>query len=116
MPIVDVAYQSRMTPDELRTLAAMLPHAVSRAVECPEEPFDGDLRPGDVVMRFQQRSPYDSADLDLVVEVRSKWFSSRAENRNERCERLRGAILEAMGPISVGVYLSLPVAGWAQSE
>jgi hypothetical protein len=29
----------------LRKLAEMLPHAVSVAVECPEEPYDGDLRP-----------------------------------------------------------------------
>ncbi len=101
---------------ELRTLAAMLPHAVSLAVECPEEPFDGDLRPGDVVIRFQQRSPYDSADLDLLIEVRSKWFATRAEDRHERCERLRDAVLDAMGPLSVGVYLSLPVAGWAQTD
>lgn len=116
MPIVDVAYQSRITQDQLRTLAATLPHAVSLAVECPEEPYDGDLRPGDVVIRFQQRSSCDTADLDLLIDVRSKWFATRAEDRNERCERLRDAILDAMGPLSVGVYLSLPIAGWAQTD
>lgn len=105
-----------MTEDQLRVLAATLPHAVSLAVECPEEPYDGDLRPGDVEVRFQQRSLYDSADLDLLVEVRSKWFATRAEDRHERCERLRDAILDATGPVSVGVYLSLPVAGWAQTD
>lgn len=94
----------------------MLPNAVSLAVECPEEPYDGDLQPGDVEVRFHQRSPYDSAELDLLVEVRSKWFASRAGNRHERCECLRDAILEAVGPINVGVYLSLPVAGWAQTD
>jgi hypothetical protein len=65
VPIVDVAYQSRITEDQLRTLAATLPHAVSLAVECPDEPYDGDLRPGDVI---------------------------------------------------IGVYLSLPIAGWAQTD
>ncbi|MCW2792284.1 MAG: hypothetical protein JWO76_1382 [Nocardioides sp.] len=94
----------------------MLPHAVSLAVECPEEPYDGDLRPGDVIVRFLPCSPFDSADLDLLIEVRSKWFASRAEDRNQRCEQLRDAVCEAVGPLSIGVYLSLPVAGWAQTD
>ena len=114
VPIVDVAYQSRITKDQLRTLAATLPHAVSLAVERPEEPYDGNLRPGDVIIRFQQCSPYDSADLDLLIEVRSKWFATRAEDRHQRCERLRDAVLDAVGPLSIGVYLSLPISGWAQ--
>src|SRR6478735_6958261 len=116
VPIVDVTYQSRVTNDQLRTLAATLPHAVSLAVECPEEPYDGDLRPGDVIIRFLQCGPHDSADLDLVIEVRSKWFATRAEDRHQRCERLRDAVLEAVGPLSIGVYLSLPIAGWAQTD
>jgi hypothetical protein len=116
VPIVDVTHQPRITPERLRTLAAILPNAVSLAVECPEEPYDQDLRPGDVVLRFHERSAYDSADLDLVIEVRSKWFASRVEDRNERCEQIRDAVIDALGQISVGVYLSLPVAGWAQSN
>ncbi len=60
VPIVDVTYRPRITEDQLRTLAATLPHAVSLAVECPEEPYDGMLRPGDVIIRFQQCSPFDS--------------------------------------------------------
>ena len=116
VPIVDVAYQSRITQDQLRTLASTLPHAVSLAVECPEEPYDGDLRAGDVVIRFHQCSPYDSADLDLLIEVRSKWFATRAEDRHQRCERLRDAVLDVMGPLTIGVYLSLPIAGWAQTD
>lgn len=116
MPIVDVAHQPWVTPDQLEALARALPHAVSVAVECPEEPYDAELRPGDVELRFHQRSAHDSPDLDLLIEVRSKWFASRAGDANHRCARLRDAILDAVGPLSVGVYLSLPVAGWAQGE
>jgi len=93
----------------------MLPHAVSVAVECPEEPYDGDLQPGDVELRFRPRGPFDISGMDLVVEVRSKWFESRAANRQERVDGLCAAVEEVTGPADVGVYLSLPVAAWAQS-
>jgi hypothetical protein len=93
MPIVEVTHDPRIAPATLRALA----HAVSLAVECPEEPYDGDLRPGD-------------------VDVRSKWFASRAEVRQERCDRLRGAVVQAAGTTSVGIYLTLPVAAWAEGE
>ena len=116
MPIVEVTHDPRIAPATLRALATVLPHAVSLAVECPEEPYDGDLRPGDVDVRFRPRSPYDSGGLDLVVEVRSKWFASRAEVRQERCDGLRDAVVEVAGAASVGVYLALPVAAWAEGE
>ncbi len=94
----------------------MLPDAVSVAVACPEEPFDHPLAPGDVDVRLRPRGPYDLGGLDLVVEVRSTWFASRAADRQERCDRLRDAIAEAIGTTSVGVYLSLPVAAWSQGD
>jgi hypothetical protein len=73
-------------------------------------------RPGDVEIRFCRTGPYDLSGLDLVVEVRSKWFASRAETRQERCDRLCDAICQAVGTSSVGVYLALAVAAWAQGE
>lgn len=116
MPIVEVTHDPRIAPATLRALAAALPHAVSLAVECPEEPYDGDLRPGDVDVRFRARGTYDSGGLELVVEVRSKWFASRAEVRQERCDRLRDVVVQAAGTTSVGIYLTLPVAAWAEGE
>ena len=116
MPIVDVTYGPQVSEEQLLRLARELPHAVSLAVECPEEPYDEALRPGDVEVRFHARGPYDVSGLDVVVEVRSKWFPSRAENRQDRCEQLCVAITEVAGTHSVGIYLSLPVAAWSQSE
>ncbi len=116
MPIVEVAYVSNVSEVRLRRLASALPHAVSLAVECPEETYDGELKPGDVELLFRERSPHDAAGLDVLVQVRSKWFASRAEDRDHRCARLRDAVVEAIGPCSVGVYLSLPEAGWAQTS
>ncbi|WP_137294630.1 hypothetical protein [Nocardioides dongxiaopingii] len=116
MPIVEVTHDPHLPTDRIRDLAAALPHAVSVAVECPEEPYDGVLRAGDVEVRFRPRGAHDSGGLEVVVEVRSKWFASRAETRQERCERLCDDVVEAAGTASVGVYLSLPVAAWAQGE
>lgn len=114
MPIVEVTHDPQVATERLQRLAEALPHAVSLAVECPEEPYDGMLQPGDVEVRFRSRGLYDSGGLDIVIEVRSKWFASRAENRQERCNRLCDAVVEASGTANIGVYLSLPVAVWAQ--
>ena len=116
MPIVDVTHGSQIDEGLLLRLAQALPHAVSLAVECPEEPYDKQLQPGDVEIRFRSRGPYDVSGLDIVVEVRSKWFASRAENRQERCTQLRDDVVEAVGTLSVGVYMSLPVAAWSQVD
>lgn len=116
MPIVEVVYGPRVLTDQLNELTRSLPHAVSLVVECPEEPYDRQLRPGDVEIRFRRLGPDDVSGLDLVVEVRSTWFESRATDRQERCERLRDLIREATGIRSIGVYLCLPVAAWSQSD
>ena len=115
MPIVEVTCSSRIDDESLARLAKLLPHAVSVAVECPEEPYDHDLQPGDVEIFFRPRGPPDVSGLDVLVEVRSKWFESRARDRQERCDRLCVAITDVLGATNVGVYLSLPVAAWAQS-
>ena len=94
----------------------MLPQAVSVAVACPEEPYDGDLKPGDVELRFRALGPHDRSGLDICIEIRSKWFASRAENRQDRSDAVLEAASAAVGPLAVGVLLSLPVAGWSQTE
>lgn len=116
MPLVDVTLASSVTDDQVAALARVLPHAVSLAVECPEEPYDGMLQPGDVEIRFVRRGPHDPSGMDVVVEVRSKWFASRGDNRQERADGLLRAISPSVDPLSVGVYLELPVAAWSQTE
>ncbi len=116
MPIVEVTYSPRADQEQLLRLLEVLPHAVSLAVECPEEPYDGDLGPGDVEIRSRPLGPHEGSGLDFVVEVRSKWFESRARDRQERCDRLCAALAGAAGTPSVGVYLSLPVAAWSQGD
>lgn len=115
MPIVEVTYSPSVEREQLQRLLDALPRAVSLAVACPEEPYDGDLRPGDVEIRSRALGEHDRSGLDFVVEVRSKWFESRARDRQDRCDRLCASLGEAVGTRSLGVYLSLPVAAWAQT-
>ena len=114
MPLVEVTYAAHVSEAQLLRLLDAVPHAVSLAVECPEEPHDGDLKPGDVEVRTRPLGPYDASGLDVVVEVRSKFFESRVRDRQQRCDGLLDRLAEASG-LSVGVYLTLPVAAWAQS-
>ena len=113
MPLVVVTHGPAVPEEHLLRPSRSLPHLVSAAVQCPEEPYDGALRPGDVETRFHDGGRYDGVGLDLVVEVRSTWTASREADRQERCDRLRAAIVEDAGTDSVGVYLSLPVAAWS---
>ncbi|MFG2226266.1 hypothetical protein [Streptomyces sp. NPDC048644] len=116
MPLIEVTYAPTVAEPQLRELGSVLPHLVSEAVECPEEPYDGDLQPGDVEIRFRKLGPLDRCGLDIVIEVRSKWFESRAANRQERVDALHDAIGAATGLSDFGVYLSLPVAAWSQGD
>lgn len=116
MPIVDVTHRRDLEDEYLVMLAEQLPDTVSRAVECQEEPYDGALGPGDVEIRFRPRGPYDVSGLDVVIEVRSKWFADRASPRQERCDQLLAEITALLGSLTIGVYLTLPVAAWSQTD
>ncbi|MEV0294570.1 hypothetical protein [Nocardia sp. NPDC050710] len=116
MPLVEVTYAPHVPESTLRALADQLPHLVSLAVECPEEPYDHNLQPGDVEIRFRPLGPFDRSGLDAVIEIRSKWFESRASNRQDRVDELHAALEAATDLEDFGIYLSLPIAAWAQTE
>lgn len=88
---------------------------MSRAVECPEEPYHHPIGPGDVEVRFHPLGSYDISAMDVVVEVRSKYLAGRADDRQRRCDFLRDLLVNQIGVTNVGVYLSMPIAAWAQS-
>ncbi|MFE4515875.1 hypothetical protein ACFRMQ_16985 [Kitasatospora sp. NPDC056783] len=116
MPLVDVTYAPTVPESSLRELGSVLPHLVSLAVECPEEPYDGELRPGDVELRFRPLGPLDRSGLAVVIEIKSKWFASRAADRQERVDTLHENVHAATGLADFGIYLSLPVAAWSQGD
>ncbi|MFI7291952.1 hypothetical protein ACIBRY_35745 [Streptomyces anulatus] len=116
MPLVEVTYAPTVPEDRLRELGSVLPHLVSLAVECPEEPYDGELRPGDVEIRFRPLGPLDRSGLTVVIEIKSKWSAAREANRQERVDALHVDIRAATGIVDFGVYLSLPSAAWSQGD
>lgn len=116
MPIVEVTLGPRVHESARIRLREVLPEVVSLAVACPEEPFDGKLKPGDIEIRFRKAGPSDVSSLDVLIEVRSKWFASRADNMQERTDELCSALAESLKGFSLGVFLSLPVAAWSQTD
>ena len=59
---------------------------------------------------------FDRCSLPIVIEVRSKWFESRAANRQDRVDGLHEEISKATGLSDFGIYLSLPIAAWWQND
>lgn len=114
MPLIDVTYDGNVDEKVLRRLGELLPDAVSEAVECPEEPWTGPPRPGDIEIRFRQKSPLDVSELDVVIEVRTKLFGSRVRDKQRRADLIRGRLAGlALG--QVGVWLILAEGAWSQS-
>jgi hypothetical protein len=113
MPLVDVTYDRAVGEEVLRRLAATLPDAVSEVVDCPEEPWIGPPQPGDLEVRFRERSPYVVGELSLVIEVRTRLFPSRLDDKQRRADLLR----ERLAPLNVerlGVWLILTEGAWSQ--
>ena len=67
-------------------------------------------------LHFRPVAPINPSGLDVLIEVRSKWFASRADNRQERTDQLCAAIAESLDGLTVGVFLTLPVASWSQTD
>jgi hypothetical protein len=112
MPIVTVSHKTSATRSGLERLRRELPALVSDALACPEEPYDGELRPGDVNLRFVAALPPDEG-LDYLVEVRTKWTKSRDEDLQVRSDRLATA-LTSLGVERLGVWVELTAGAWSQ--
>jgi hypothetical protein len=113
MPLVDITYDQSVSEDALRRLVEVLPDIVAEAVACPEEPWIGSPEPGDIEIRFRERSPHDLGELNLVIEVRTKLFASRVEDKQRRADFLRGG-LSALDIERLGVWLILEEGAWSQ--
>jgi hypothetical protein len=114
VPIVTVSHKRSAAEAVLETLRQELPAIVSEALACPEEPFDGELRPGDVNLRFVPALPVEEG-LDYVLEIRTRWTKSRGENVKARSDEIRDA-LENLGLERFGVWIELPQAAWSQAS
>lgn len=115
MPLIDVTYDSALSEPVLRHLAALLPDVVAEAVACPEEPWLGSPAPGDIEIRFRAKGPFDVGELNCVVEIRTKLFGSRVQDKHHRVERIRDTIAAAEPGVGhLGVWLILAEGSWAQ--
>lgn len=114
MPIVEVTYRPGIPTETLRALAAQLPNEVSVAVASEVEPYDGNLQPGDVEVRFHELGPMDVSGMD-VVEVRSKGAVDRERDAQERIDRLCTRLVDITRLHRIGVYLTMPAAVWSQA-
>lgn len=115
MPLVEVTFRPGTPPEVLKALAAKLPHEVSLAVASADEPYDGDLRPGDVEVRFRELGTLDVSEMDIVVEIRSKWAADRESTAQDRVDALCARLKELSGIARIGVYMTMPPAAWAQT-
>lgn len=65
---------------------------------------------------FHDAGPFDRFDLDVLIEVKSKFFADRAEGRQSGADAILAAAQAALGTdYQIGVYLTLPVAAWSQT-
>jgi hypothetical protein len=114
MPLIDVTYDGTVSEEVLRRLGELLPDVVAEAVECPEEPTTGPPGPGDIAIRFREKSPLDVGDLDVVIEVRTKLFGHRVQDKQRRADLIRDR-LSGLHLGQLGVWLILAEGAWSQS-
>jgi hypothetical protein len=115
MPLIDVTYDRSVGEAVLRRLGELLPAVVGEAVECPEDPSIGPEQPGDVEIRFREKSPLDVGELDVVIEVRTKNFGLRVQDKQRRADLIRDRLSHL--PLGqVGVWLILSEGAWSQNQ
>jgi hypothetical protein len=114
MPLIDVTYDRTVGEEVLRRLGELLPDVVSEAVECLEEAWSGPAQPGDIEIRSQKKSPLDVGHLDVVIEVPTKLFEHRVQDKQRRADLIRDRL--SLLPLGqVGVWLILSEGAWSQS-
>ncbi len=112
MPLIDITYDRSVGDEVLRQLGELLPEAVAEAIECPEEPWIGPPEPGDIEIRFREKSPLDVGELNVVIEVRTKLVPTRVKDKQRRVDLLRDR-LSGLDLGLLGVWLILAEGAWS---
>lgn len=116
MPLIDVIHDASVGENVLRHLAEILPDVVAEAVACPEEPWIGPPAPGDIEIRFREKGRLDVGELNCVIEVRTKLFGSRVQDKHDRADAIRDRIAaDEPGVGRLGVWLILNEGSWSQT-
>jgi hypothetical protein len=114
MPLIDVTYDGTVGEEVLHRLVEILPDTVSEAIDCPEDPWTEPAEPGDIEIRFRKKSQLDVGGLDVVIEVRTKLFEHRVQDKQRRADLIRDR-LSSLPLGQVGVWLILSEGAWSQS-
>jgi hypothetical protein len=115
LPLIDVSYDQTLSDAAVGRLGELLPAIVSEAVDCAEEPWVGPPAEGDFEIRFRNKGPLDVGELNCVVEVRTKLFPSRQEDKQRRAELIRDRITSSLDLEKLGVWLILSDGAWSQT-
>ena len=114
MPLIDVTYHGSVDEKVLRRLSELLPAVVGETVECPEDPLTGPVQPGDIEIRFRKKSSLDVGELDVVIEIRTRLFEHRVQDKQFRADLIRDRLSRL--PLGrVGVWLILSEGAWSQA-
>jgi hypothetical protein len=87
---------------------------VGEAADRPEEPWVGPPGPGDIEIPLRNKSPLDRGDLDVVIEVRTKLFEHRVQDKERPADLIRDR-LSRLPLGQVGVWSILSEDAWSQS-
>ena len=77
----------------------------------------GDLQEDDIDITFSEVGRYDRQKKDVVITITANRFTSRVVNREERLARFKEEALASGAfhrDITVGFWLLLPTAAWAE--
>jgi hypothetical protein len=96
----DRAAELQGLPERAGLLGQTLPDLVSEAVDCPDEPRIGPPERGDIEIRFRQKSQLDVGELNIVIEVRTKLFEHRAQDKQWRADLIRDRLSQTQNGLA----------------
>jgi hypothetical protein len=104
-----------VSDDSIRRLGEILPANVSEAVDCPEDPWIGPPVDGDFEIRFRSKSALDVGGMNCVIEVKTKLFQSREQDKHRRSELIHRRLSSTVELGKLGVWLILSEGAWSQT-
>jgi len=111
MPWIEVYRDPKVISGALLgKIVSLLPSAVARAFDVPEE-LDGRLTEKDIEVKTFEFNPYDIHSQPLAIIIRTEEFAARRENLKQRRETVEAAIREQCPENVHGFVWVRPVEG-----
>jgi hypothetical protein len=115
MPYVEVKHKPGLEERLLLSIKSILKASVSRELDCSDEDPDAGLTEEDINVSFRPYGPLDDQPLDIDAWIIAKWYGPREKRVDTATADIRDALCRELGYSvdSIGVFVTLPVAGWA---